>query len=83
MRVLFIYPDVGTLLPPDFQHGVGTLMAVLKKAGHEPRLQITVIITPGYAQHRFYAKYDEGQEGKDNGYHGGDLSRPGTAKPVE
>ncbi len=38
LRVLFIYPDVGTMLPPDFQHGVGTLIAVLKKAGHMPKL---------------------------------------------
>ena len=38
MKVLFIYPDVGTMLPPDYQHGVGTLLAVLKKSGHTPKL---------------------------------------------
>jgi radical SAM superfamily enzyme YgiQ (UPF0313 family) len=38
LKVLFIYPDVGTMLPPDYQHGVGTLLAVLKKAGHTPKL---------------------------------------------
>jgi radical SAM superfamily enzyme YgiQ (UPF0313 family) len=38
MRVLFLYPDVGTMLPPDYQHGVGTLMAALGAAGHAPGL---------------------------------------------
>ena len=38
MRVLFIYPDVGSFLPPHFQHGIGFLSAVLKKAGHSTRL---------------------------------------------
>ena len=38
MRVLFLYPDVGTMLPPDYQHGVGILMALLRRAGHEPGL---------------------------------------------
>ncbi len=38
MKVLFIYPDVGTLIPADYQHGLGVLMAVLKKAGHEAGL---------------------------------------------
>jgi len=34
MRVLFIYPDVGSFLPPHYQHGIGFLSAVLKKGGH-------------------------------------------------
>ena len=38
MRVLFLYPDVGTMLPPDYQHGVGTLMAALRATGHAPGL---------------------------------------------
>lgn len=38
MRILFLYPDVGTMLPPDYQHGVGILMALLRRAGHEPGL---------------------------------------------
>jgi len=38
LRILFIYPDVGTMLPPDYQHGVGTLMAVVKAAGHDAEL---------------------------------------------
>jgi anaerobic magnesium-protoporphyrin IX monomethyl ester cyclase len=35
LKILFLYPDVGTMLPPDYQHGVGTLLAVLSRAGHE------------------------------------------------
>jgi radical SAM superfamily enzyme YgiQ (UPF0313 family) len=35
MKILFIYPDVGTMLPRDYQHGIGSIMAVLKQAGHE------------------------------------------------
>lgn len=38
MRVFFIYPDVGTLLPADYQHGVGTLIAALRAAGREASL---------------------------------------------
>lgn len=38
MRVLFIYPDLGSFLPRHFQHGLGFLSAVLKKAGHTTRL---------------------------------------------
>ncbi len=34
MRILFIYPDLGSFLPRHFQHGIGYLSAVLKKAGH-------------------------------------------------
>jgi len=38
MRVLFIYPDLGSFLPPHYQHGIGYLSAALKKAGHETGL---------------------------------------------
>lgn len=38
MKILFLYPDVGTMLPPDYQHGVGTLLAVLSRAGHTVEL---------------------------------------------
>lgn len=38
MRVLFIYPDLGSFLPRHFQHGIGSLSAVLKNAGHQTRL---------------------------------------------
>ena len=38
MRVLFIYPDVGTMLSPEYQHGIGMLVSVLKQAGVECRV---------------------------------------------
>ncbi len=38
MRVLLIYPDVGTMLPPEYQHGIGMLVSVLKRAGNEARV---------------------------------------------
>jgi len=38
MRVLFIYPDLGSFLPRHYQHGIGYLSAVLKNAGYQTRL---------------------------------------------
>ena len=38
MKALFIYPDIGSFLPPHFQHGIGFLSAALKKNGHQVRL---------------------------------------------
>ncbi|MFO8055909.1 MAG: radical SAM protein [bacterium] len=38
MRVLFIYPDVGTMLPLEYQHGLGYLVSALKRAGSDARV---------------------------------------------
>ena len=38
MRILFIYPDIGSFLPRHYQHGLGYLSAVLKQAGHQTSL---------------------------------------------
>jgi anaerobic magnesium-protoporphyrin IX monomethyl ester cyclase len=38
MKTLFIYPDLGSFLPPHFQHGIGFLSAALKRDGHQTRL---------------------------------------------
>jgi anaerobic magnesium-protoporphyrin IX monomethyl ester cyclase len=38
MKALFIYPDIGSFLPPHFQHGIGFLSAALRKNGHQAGL---------------------------------------------
>jgi radical SAM superfamily enzyme YgiQ (UPF0313 family) len=38
MRVLLVYPNIGTGNGPHFHHGIGSLVAVLKEAGHAASL---------------------------------------------
>jgi len=38
MRVLFIYPDISSSFSHTFHYGIGSLGAILKKAGHEVEL---------------------------------------------
>lgn len=40
MRVLFIYPNQSTYMPPHYHHGIGILSAMLKKEGHETGLLV-------------------------------------------
>ena len=38
MKVLLIYPDIQTIQFPHFQHGIASISAVLKQAGHKTAL---------------------------------------------
>ncbi len=38
MKVLLIYPDINTIQFPHFQHGIASVSAVLKRAGHRTSL---------------------------------------------
>ena len=38
MKVLLIYPDINTIQFPHFQHGLASISAVLKQAGHQTSL---------------------------------------------
>ncbi|MEM2914332.1 MAG: radical SAM protein, partial [Candidatus Bathyarchaeia archaeon] len=38
MKILFVYPNIRTRNGPHYQHGVGSLISVLKRAEHEVKL---------------------------------------------
>jgi len=55
MRILFIYPDIGSFLPRHYQHGLGYLSAVLKQAGHQTRVRefAPELIAYSFSSHQF------------------------------
>jgi len=38
MKILFVYTNVGTFNPPNYQHGIGALSAFARAAGHDTAL---------------------------------------------
>jgi hypothetical protein len=50
---------------------------------HQSGLEITIVNALGHLENGFYAKYDEGQNGKSNSQGESYLAWPGTTEPVK